>query len=627
MKQQVGQHNCIHHAINAQFSGVIMERSLQRKIIHQVRSGRSIKKRLSFSVVLVLLILLVSVAAALVLPNLFYEQAAMLQGEEGSLANWSLSKKLELINAMNESGLTIPAEALEALSQSSLNDEDANRIADEVLVEVNLARQALKERYEFTDETFSFFSKTVDFIKMDESTDSYWSITYTPIKHLGNIGIYVVDIHTVTNKLLNIQWSLSAESNQYEQGDNWHSKIWTPALIDRFMMFPDEYEQKRLQMEADLGDSWFWTLEDKAALDQMYTDEGYPMEDQVIHVLPGEDDIQMEEAIQFVYTSIKEKYAVDAMVLEAYTQRLSLLKMAENDEKLWIIELWVEPETSQEHYVVEFSSPSKDIQLCQYYNNQGNAIDPVSNPAFLDSYTVTHDGKKTKDEIVQIAWNEMKTRYGFYDNVITYFNVMLDDTNSPQKTIVSFSSNHYNPDKVGTYIFTVDDISGIVESASWDLEAEYHKQGEKQPGVGVVLWSSFEYNQYAKLRQETKVIIEEAGDKRNFTFEQQAKYDTLYREAGYDRNQYYHGLPDVLDISIEEATQTAKEAVAKKYKLGADATSNADITYEFDVSDDSFCIWRVRFLVKGKKDIMYIVEIASRTGEVIKILKTAGSNG
>jgi hypothetical protein len=226
------------------------------------------------------------------------------------------------------------------------------------------------------------------------------------------------------------------------------------------------------------------------------------------------------------------------------------------------------------------------VELCQLYHN-GVAQPLKTEEAAIEGSKTSATSFVSKDQASKIAWIEMKSKYGFEENVFTYFDICAEEADNPPVWEISFISNNYNPAKVGTYHVTIDRVSGSVLSVTWDLEEEYNNQGPSEPWRSAELWSAYEYNQYAKLRQAAKAIIGKAGDRYSLSFEQQAEYDLLYRQAGYDRTEYYHGLPGEFDISLNEALQIAKDSICEKYKIARDLIDQSTITYEFDVSDEA----------------------------------------
>ena len=619
--------NNLKRAVDTDLSCLCTTERERAVILSNALEGEKVKKKLSIGLALAItLILLAGVTLALTFSDVFFRQAAILQNENGDLSAWTLQEKIALIGTMEESGIAFPADKYEALLRNNLSGEEANRLANEILIEAKVSREALVEKFGFSNETFAFFSRTISFSKSEDSAASLWIVTYTPKQFAERVGTYEVRVLAASGEVQSADWSLASAAKADTQPNNWSAEVWGPQLIDRLTSFQQTYEQKRTAMETQMGDYVSWSIADKAALDQIYIKEQYPLVDQVINILPDSKDVTEAEAVQFATDCITTKYAIDSAALNQYSKRESFLEMPRHEEKLWIIEFWQYEGTEDENYIVEFRSPSKRVQLCQLYIN-GIALVPETESVTWEASPTPAPASISEDQACKIAWDEMKSKYGFEEIVSSYFNVRAEETDNPSMWNISFTSNSYNPAKVGMYCISVDRIKGDVVSTAWDLEAEYRKQGPCEPWRCAELWSAYEYNQYAHLRQAARAIVAQAGDQWSLSFEQQAQYDGLYRQAGYDRTEYYHGLPGEFDLSQDEATQIAKDAVCKKYKIDHSLVDQPVITYEFDVSDEALYKWRIRILVSGESEMMYTLEIDSRTGEILKMTAQPGSNG
>ncbi len=601
----------IRQIIDDRLSGMQENPHLEEEVFQKINGGVKVKRKVSAMLVLaVLLVLVAGIALAITYSDVFFKQAAKLQQDKGNLSTWTLAEKRALIETMAESGIEIPDEKATLLADANLTAEDEGRLCDEILVESKLAREALQEKYAFSYQTFAWFDRTVSFVPGDEASPPVWQVSYTPRQYADAVGSYEVRIAASTGEVVSATWSHDAADLQ---PDNWYANVWRAALLDRLQTFGEEYDEEKAAMEAELGDYAAWSLADKAKLDQLYVDTGYPMDDNVLNVLPGEDDLPEAEAVTLAMASITEKYDVPADTLAGYTQQLWLFETAVWDERLWIIELY-HPDGG-EKYVVELWSPSQAVQLCGYYKEDG---------------AVTADEKElftaSEEQSIRAAWQEMQRVYGFDEAVAAYFNAAVEHRPDNQ-VCVTFTSNNYNPAKVGKYAILLEGQTGEALSSTWELQQQYAKQGACEPWREAVLWSAYEYNCYARLRTAAKAILDEVDGLWDMSFEQRAAYDTLYRNAGYDRTQYYHGTPGVLDMPLDGAIEAAKQAVKKNCKIKDDEVAQAVISYDFDVSDATQYKWIIRIAFEGGRDELYTVEIDSSSGTIISIKKQQASNG
>ncbi len=613
----------IHSSINEYFADMDERYSLQFKVLEQTRGKIKVKRKLSVGLALgIIIVILAGTAIALVFSDVFFREAAVLQEEKGNLSNWSLDDKITLIGSLEESGIPISQEQLQALQDDTISQDTANRIADEMLVEAKTARETLTQVYGFSNATFTLFDRAVTFASGDNKNDSFWIVTYTPKSYVDSIGVYRVTVNAVTGEMIKTSWSHDDMTLENEL-DNLSASVWNASLIDRLLAFPALYEQRRAEMEQTLGTFESWSLEDKAALDQMYSDIGYPLDDIALNVLPGDEDISYQEAVKQCMESIEGNYLVAFDVLGTWDHQTFLFQLANQAEKLWVIKFLNPDNAINERYVVEMRSPSGTIELCARYLNE-QIMQPEENTALTEAASST---QPTDEHILEVAWESMKTTYGFEDVTKSYLDVNVTEDTANGTYMVSYRSNTINPKIIGDYIIVLDAETLSILSTDWTLMENYQRQGSTTPWKAAVLWSSYEYNQYATLRMEAKAIIEQAGDRWSLSFEQQAAYDALYRQAGYDSTQYFHGLPSTLDLPLDEAIRVAYTAIENKFQVEQNTLEQAELTYEFDVSDETLCRWRLRILVTtGREDTMYTVVIDSRAEDVLSITSQTGSN-
>ena len=582
--------------------------------------GVSMKHKLSLSMVIVIALLSVSlVASAVVVINTFIERAAMLQDEKGDMSHWTLEEKIDLIVSMKESGIDIPQELLDLLTSGGVSTEEANRIADRLIVEKKHSREALAEQYGFTRTTFSFFSTQVDFVEdKDDASASYWSVLYTPTDHKDRIGCYRVKINAVTQEVIAVEWEYDTEVASTAEVKGWYAEKWNAPLIDGLVTFDQQVQSRKSEWELTLGAFDTWTLQDKAEFDHIYLEFGYPYGDMPLNVLPEEGDLSAEEAISFAGVCIEDTYGIDPSTLSDYRVEQTLFKLENASEKLYIIEF--HHQNGSEYYAVEFSSETQNVDLCAHYVNQVYVAPPLANNA----ETSTVDETIIPDGIIEIAQMALKEEFGLTDNALLFFDATVSVRADGWE--ITFESNTINPQVVGTYTVFYSQTGQCVEKTEWEFASIYPTQEKHTYWKDNNIWGPYEMNCFAQLRIATRGIVKEAGGENHLSFEQQAEYDRLYREAGYDRARYYHGIPGVGDIEFGDALSIAKEAVANRWSVPSDKLDDCEVLYEFDVSDPDQYVWRIRLLLDNG-DKMYTVELDSETGEVLSMNISTGSNG
>lgn len=95
------------------------------------------KRKLTVGLVLALVLTLLTVTAvAAALLNQHIEKAMDIAADKGEFSEWALDDKIALINAMSEAGIPLPPERLNAISDAGSSDEEKERAATELLVEI-----------------------------------------------------------------------------------------------------------------------------------------------------------------------------------------------------------------------------------------------------------------------------------------------------------------------------------------------------------------------------------------------------------------------------------------------------------------------------------------------------------
>ena len=597
---------------------------LAQRVLNAARTegvyGISMKHKMSLSMVLVIVLLSISlVAGAVVVITSFIDHAALLQNQKGDMSHWTLEDKIDLIVSMKESGIDIPQDQLEQLTMGVLSTEEANRIADRLIVEKKHARDALVEQYGFTRTTFSFFTTQVDFVEdKDDASNSYWSVLYTPTVHRDRIGCYRVKIHAVTQEVVSVEWEYDTEAASASEAKGWYAEKWDVELIDGLVTFDQQVQASKSELELKLGAFDTWTIQDKAEFDRIYLEYGYPCGDMPLNVLPEEGDLSAEEAISFAGVCIEDTYGIDPSTLSDCRVEQTLFKLENTSEKLYIIEF--HHQNGSEYYAVEFSSETQNVDLCAHYVNQVYvAPSPADN---ADTSTV--DEPIIPDGIIEIAQTALKEEYGLTDDALRFFDATTNM--GTDGWVIVFKSNTINPKTVGTYTVAYSQEGQCVDKTEWEYDSIYPNQERQTYWKDNEIWGAYEMNCFAQLRIQTRKMVEEAGGENHLSFEQQAEYDRLYREAGYDRTRYYHGVPGVGDLEFGDALSIAKEAVANRWGVPSDKLEGCEVLYEFDVSDADLYVWRIRLLLDNG-DKMYTVELDSETGEVLRKSISTGSNG
>lgn len=131
----------VHTAVqqHCRASGVQPNPYLAQRVLAAAHKGRKetvISKKPIVLVIAIVLMLTGVVAVAATLLNLHIEQAMDIAADKGEFVEWKLDDKVALINAMTEAGIPLPQEKLSVISDVASSDEDKDRVATELLVEI-----------------------------------------------------------------------------------------------------------------------------------------------------------------------------------------------------------------------------------------------------------------------------------------------------------------------------------------------------------------------------------------------------------------------------------------------------------------------------------------------------------
>lgn len=105
-------------------------------IAHEGRKGTVKSKKPIILIIAIVLMLSGVVAVAATLLNPHIEKAMDIAADKGEFIEWELDDKIALISAMIEAGIPLPQEKLSIISDADSSDEEKDRAATELLVEI-----------------------------------------------------------------------------------------------------------------------------------------------------------------------------------------------------------------------------------------------------------------------------------------------------------------------------------------------------------------------------------------------------------------------------------------------------------------------------------------------------------
>ena len=123
--------NAIRHAIDAQFSGVVVNPRLRRRVLREVRRKKQVKKKISLGLVMALVLALMAVTALATALNHYFSGFAELEENYGAYEQWPGSAKVELVQLMLDDGVMTQDDVPDW--QSNLSEAEKESVADQAL--------------------------------------------------------------------------------------------------------------------------------------------------------------------------------------------------------------------------------------------------------------------------------------------------------------------------------------------------------------------------------------------------------------------------------------------------------------------------------------------------------------
>ena len=130
----------IQHSLNAELSGLNTTSWQRNQFFENATGGTKVKRKLTYSLVLAIVLLLIAATALAVTISYIngqkhIEQAMDISVEFDKYSEWDLDAKIRLIESMREDGIEVSESNWDALHGAALSEEEKNVLADEILTE------------------------------------------------------------------------------------------------------------------------------------------------------------------------------------------------------------------------------------------------------------------------------------------------------------------------------------------------------------------------------------------------------------------------------------------------------------------------------------------------------------
>lgn len=539
-------------------------------------------------------------------------------------------------------------------------------------VEVDIviqARQALFNDYGLTMETIGCFHyRTVQ-------EGDQWTITFKGAAwELSRLGYYTV--HLAPGEPPRTEWSHDDVDPAIWQDGDLSAPVWGQKQI-----------LKRLQMTQEEGDAFTLanlSLETENIEEDpevaISTADKYL---EFVRCARDAEDISEEEALRLAMNVIHDTYAIKKETLEQAMTKLTLVKPQGGGEKQYIVE--VRLRTTGQGFVFLFISASTGETLSLWWEVDGEkrtlpdgtlSAYPQAVKEFLGTDKVMMSRtaaekldilKRMKAEgledwivsvhsdvlpdpsiddiaLINEANQALKLAYGINKEVLALFNTSIAIVEDGGRCFVidyypsvpqagwGWVWDHFVSPGIGTYtVFIRPDTDEALEiiwsqvgewadeaytKETWGTAPAYH--GKLLPWA-IALQKGI--NAIASKYSPDTTIYE-------YSFEDYALFDTLFREAGFSSNQFSRALPKDDELSYEEALRIAKDAILAEMPDAQTALEDAHISGEYAVRDSDAPVWRFSFFFTVKDVLIdFGVALDAKTGEVILTNVITGGNG
>ncbi|MBQ7866381.1 MAG: hypothetical protein IJ350_08440 [Clostridia bacterium] len=132
MRRSISHEGHIRVAIDEALSGLDARPTLQYRVMQEIRGEKKVKKKLSFGLVLALILTMLTVAAvAAAALNSYFTGFAQLEQKYGDYDTWPENAKVELVNLMAQSELNIDDAQVEKMNQ--LSGQEQLQLAESII--------------------------------------------------------------------------------------------------------------------------------------------------------------------------------------------------------------------------------------------------------------------------------------------------------------------------------------------------------------------------------------------------------------------------------------------------------------------------------------------------------------
>lgn len=518
------------------------------------------------------------------------------------------------------------------------------------------------------------------FLERTEESDSGWTVTYTPYSFIDRIGTYEVAVGR--DGTAQASWSHDGADLSELKDAGMSINVWGQAQLAELLELKLAYQAKELEMIQRRGNPSGWSIEDWAELDSMLVDTGYYGQEHALHVLPAEDDITAEEALERMREAITSQYGVPVQMLDSYDVALRLMQQPDRDGPSYEIFLMGQAAGEEEAtYTFALSRISIDARSGEvldlgYHgveglilpsgplNEQEEAVRDYVQSGTFDlleddilrqetatriteaglgdlignvTYGIPAEDAIDREQAAELGTRALQEVYGLTSDMTALFAirpayVLAGEGDHWIVTLLPDDSNFLVSlyrEKVGTYTATLDALSGEVIGAAWshDDTALDAPLTEKTWGAAPA-WDAQALTWLMELSSEAEALgmaHMESGmmpepTEHAFRYDT-PEYDALFRDAGFVDSFYGASNPTENQVSWDDAVLLAEEALRADFGLSDEVLQALTFAGGFSTRDAEAPVWNFSvYFADGSSQESYYITLDGTSGELIGVL-------
>lgn len=207
-----------------------------------------------------------------------------------------------------------------------------------------LAQAAMLERYALTQEMLDLFERSSALVMEDKQ--AIWLVRYAARSFLQidvvlfpPLGEYTLRLDARDGQVLAAEWTLAdVDNKQYTQHTWGQTQAYNAHILPWLLAL---YQQANAIQEKYTQEDWLMSLEDQAAYDALFRDNGFPPASYP-HSLPRPDELQLEPALAIAQMALREELHLSEQligqlepVMPFFLRYANYLKVASGDP-VWL---------------------------------------------------------------------------------------------------------------------------------------------------------------------------------------------------------------------------------------------------------------------------------------------------